>query len=90
MTLTAIYFTGRAARRASNTAIDFTHVATNNHALPYGTVGTNRNHKHQKMQCSSDRRCTHHTRHRGGAQLLSAHRIPRANHAALDVPPNSN
>ena len=36
MTLTAIYFTGRAARRASNTAIDFTHVATNNHALPYG------------------------------------------------------
>ena len=31
-----MYFTGRAARRASNTAIDFTHVATNNHALPYG------------------------------------------------------
>ena len=29
-----------------------------------------------KMQCSSDRRCTHHTRHRGGAQLLSAHGFP--------------
>jgi hypothetical protein len=31
-----MYFTGRAARRASNTAIDFTHVATNNHAPPSG------------------------------------------------------
>ena len=76
------------ARRTSNTAIDFTHVATNNHAPPIRIVGTIAitNIKNTVLE----RPQMHHTRHRDGAQLLSAHRIPRANRAALDVPPISN
>ena len=58
------------ARRTSNTAIDFTHVATNNHAPPTD-CRNHRNHTHQKYSARATADAPHEASGRGPAAKCS-------------------